>query len=255
MKPADSGAAPVFLRADIDAAIIDLDGTMVDTMDDFVRAINLMLAEMLPDALPQAPQLSREVVERMVGKGSENLIKSVLDHLAAQYGRALFATDNVATTNALQKSAFFDAAFASYQKHYLAINGQQAPVYAGVFEGLQALRATGLKLACLTNKPLVFAQALLKLKGLDGFFSHVFGGDSFEHKKPDPLPLLKTCEALGTHPARTLMIGDSSNDAESARAAGCPVVLLTYGYNHGKPVRALDADGFMDSLVALRLQT
>ena len=247
----------MFLRADIDAAIIDLDGTMVDTMDDFVRAINLMLAEMLPDALPQAPQLSRAVVERMVGKGSEKLIESVLDHLAAQCGRALVATDNVATINvaALQKSAFFDAAFASYQKHYFAVNGQQAPVYAGVLEGLQALRASGLKLACLTNKPLAFAQALLKLKGLDGFFSHVFGGDSFGRKKPDPLPLLKTCEALGTHPARTLMIGDSSNDAESARAAGCPVVLITYGYNHGKPVRALDADGFMDSLVALRLQT
>ena len=98
------------------------------------------------------------------------------------------------------------------------------------------------------------ARQLLRLKGLDGFFSEVFGGDSFSRKKPDPLPLLKTCEALGSAPARTLMIGDSSNDARAARAAGCPVLLVTYGYNHGEPVREVDADGFVDSLAELRFQ-
>ena len=102
----------------------------------------------------------------------------------------------------------------------------------------------GLKLACLTNKPTAFARPLLEAKGLAGFFNEVFGGDAFERKKPDPLPLLKTCEALGQRPARTLMIGDSSNDAQAARAAGCPVLLVTYGYNHGEPVRAVDADGY-----------
>ena len=106
-------------------------------------------------------------------------------------------------------------------------------------------------MACLTNKPTAFARALLQHKGLDGFFSRVFGGDAFERKKPDPLPLIRTCEALGTWPARTLMVGDSSNDAQAARAAGCPVLLVTYGYNHGEPVRAVDADGFVDSLAAL----
>ena len=79
----------------------------------------------------------------------------------------------------------------------------------------------------------------------------MFGGDSFGRKKPDPLPLLKTCQALGTLPARTLMIGDSSNAAAAARAAGCPVMLVTYGYNHGEPVRAVNADGFIDSIAAL----
>jgi phosphoglycolate phosphatase len=127
-------------------------------------------------------------------------------------------------------------------------------VYPGGLEGLRTLRQAGLKLACLTNKPLAMARQLLKLKGLDGFFSEVFGGDSFERKKPDPLPLLKTCEALGTLPARTLMVGDSSNDAQAARAAGCPVLLVTYGYNHGEPVRGVDADGFVDSLAELRFQ-
>jgi phosphoglycolate phosphatase len=74
-------------------------------------------------------------------------------------------------------------------------------------------------------------------KGLDGFFDHAFGGDAFARKKPDPLPLLETCKALGTAPAATLMVGDSSNDAQAARAAGCPVVLVSYGYNHGEPGR------------------
>ena len=78
-----------------------------------------------------------------------------------------------------------------------------------------------------------------------------FGGDAFERKKPDPLPLLKTCEALGTVPAATVMIGDSRNDAAAARAAGCPVVLVTYGYNHGEPARAVPADGHLDSLAGI----
>jgi phosphoglycolate phosphatase len=79
----------------------------------------------------------------------------------------------------------------------------------------------------------------------------VFGGDAFARMKPDPLPLLKTCEALGVAPAQALMVGDSCNDAQAARAAGCPVVLVTYGYNHGQPVRAVDADGWVDALTEL----
>jgi phosphoglycolate phosphatase len=88
----------------------------------------------------------------------------------------------------------------------------------------------------------------LRLKGLDTFFSVVFGGDAFERKKPDPLPLLQACLALNTQPAHTLMVGDSSNDAQAARAAGCPVVLVSYGYNHGEPVSAAGADGLIDRL-------
>jgi phosphoglycolate phosphatase len=79
----------------------------------------------------------------------------------------------------------------------------------------------------------------------------VFGGDAFERKKPDPLPLLRTCEALGTVPARTLMIGDSRNDAHAAHAAGCPVVLVTYGYNHGEPVHDVAALAHVDRIDAL----
>ena len=238
--------------AAFDAAIVDLDGTMVDTIGDFVAALNLMLAELpaIDSSAVVKPQLTHAVVERMVGKGSEHLIKSVLNQLLAQSQRVPTAINSIA----LDAELLFDTAFASYQRHYKIINGQHSQVYAGVLEGLQGFQRAGLKLACLTNKPLAFARSLLRVKGLDGFFAEVFGGDSFERKKPDPLPLLKTCEALGTRPARTLVIGDSSNDAEAARAAGCPVVLVTYGYNHGEPVRSVDADGFIDSLAQLRWQ-
>jgi phosphoglycolate phosphatase len=218
-----------------DAAMVDLDGTLVDTLGDFVAAVNAMLAELQKPG--QAPrQLDAATVSRMVGKGSENLVKAVLAHARADL------------------PAHYAEAFASYQRHYAAINGSHSAVYPGGLEGLRTLQQAGLKLACLTNKPLAMARQLLKLKGLEDFFSEVFGGDSFERKKPDPLPLLKTCEALGTVPMRTLMIGDSSNDAQAARAAGCPVLLVTYGYNQGEPIREVDADGFVDSLAELHFQ-
>lgn len=212
----------------LDAAIVDLDGTMVNTLGDFAEALNRMLADL------QLPAIAPQAIENMVGKGSEHLIRSVLAHVGAA-----------------DVDAIYGRAWQRYEHHYLQLNGQFAEVYPGVLEGLQALRARGLRLACLTNKPLSFAQPLLAQKGLAPLFEQVFGGDSFERKKPDPLPLLKTCEALGTSPARTLMLGDSSNDAQAARAAGCPVVLVSYGYNHGQPVRQVDADGFVDVLTEL----
>jgi phosphoglycolate phosphatase len=227
-----------------DAAIVDLDGTMVDTVGDFVAALNLMLRDLWPDP-STVLTVNAATVETMVGKGSENLIRSVLNHVSAQAERAQVATNLIAQ---------YDHAFARYQHHYSTINGQYSALYPGVLDGLAGLAATGLKLACVTNKPVVFARQLLQHKGVDQFFTEVFGGDSFARKKPDPLPLLKTCEALGSVPARTLMIGDSGNDAAAARAAGCPVVLVTYGYNHGEPVRGVNADGFVDSLAALFAQ-
>jgi phosphoglycolate phosphatase len=142
----------------------------------------------------------------------------------------------------------YPRAWEAYQRHYLAINGRHSDVYPGVLTGLDRLRDAGLRMACLTNKPGSFALPLLQDKGLAPYFTAIFGGDAFDRKKPDPLPLRKTCEAMDCDPAATLVLGDSSNDAQAARAAGCPVVLVTYGYNHGEPIRAVDADGFVDSL-------
>lgn len=225
----------------IKAVIVDLDGTMVDTLGDFEVALNRSLAEL------GLPGVDRALVERTVGKGSEHLIRGVLAHqLALPEVKGCGQTCPAQSVDAL-----YDRAWAAYQRHYLAINGQFSDVYPGVLEGLQALRQRGLPLACLTNKPLAFARDLLAAKGLDGFFVQVFGGDSFERKKPDPLPIIKTCEALGVDPSATLMVGDSSNDAQAAHAAACPVVLVTYGYNHGEPIRATPANAWLDSLAEL----
>ena len=223
---------------DIDGVMVDLDGTMVNTIGDFAEAITRMLADL------QLPELPANEVEHMVGKGTEHLLRSVLARVLAQAGHP---QDGL--LDAVQ--ALFPEALARYEFHYIAINGQYSAVYEGVIDGLQALKERGLRLACLTNKPMSFTVPLLAIKGLDGFFDCVFGGDSFERKKPDPMPLLKTCEALGTQPERTLMIGDSSNDAQAAHAAGCPVILMTYGYNHGQPIESVKAAAHLHSLAQL----
>ncbi len=213
----------------IRAAIVDLDGTMVDTVGDFEVAIAAVLEGL------SLPIVDRPFIERTVGKGSEHLIRSTLAHVGAEPG-------------------LYDSAWSAYQGHYRRVNGRHSAVYPGVAEGLARLRQRGWALACLTNKPTEFAEKLLKAKDLRDNFSVVFGGDAFERKKPDPLPLFKACEALATQPAHTLMIGDSSNDARAARAAGCPVWLVSYGYNHGEPVEQVDCDGIIDRLDQLPLR-
>jgi phosphoglycolate phosphatase len=213
-------------RMPIQAAIVDLDGTMVDTVGDFEVALNAMLGE------HGLPRVVRGFIERTVGKGSEHLIRCTLAEVDAD-------------------PQLYESAWQAYQRHYQSINGLHSVVYPGVVEGLGRLVDAGWALACLTNKPGAFAKPLLAAKGLDGYFSQVFGGDAFARKKPDPLPLLQTCVALGSLPEHTLMIGDSSNDAQAARAAGCPVVLVSYGYNHGLPVADVDADAVIDRLDAL----
>lgn len=208
---------------DFEAAIVDLDGTMVDTVGDFEVALRLALADL------GRPPVGREFIARTVGKGSEYLLRRTLEQVGAPAG-------------------LYDEAWARYQHHYLAINGRHSAVYPGVAEGLQALRRRGWRLACITNKPNAFARPLLALKGLAGYFDHVFGGDAFARRKPDPLPLREACKALASLPARTLMVGDSRNDADAARAAGCPVVLVGYGYNHGEPAASAHPDAVIDRL-------
>ncbi len=211
----------------IRAAIVDLDGTMLHTAPDFHVAVNRMRAD-----LRLAP-LDIETITRFVGKGTENLMRRVLG--------VDYAEEDV--------ERHFPAALVSYQKHYLSINGDYASVYPGVREGLHALKAKGLRLACVTNKPIAFATPLLVKAGLRHYFEIVYGGDSLPKKKPDPYPLLKVCEDFDVQPPQVVAIGDSSNDAQAARAAGCRVLTVPYGYNHGESIHEVDSDGIVPTLL------
>lgn len=232
--------AVLMKSAHISAAIIDLDGTMVDTLGDFVVVLHHTLADMGCHPVEIA-RVDRSFVELTVGKGTEDLLRRSLAHAWGLPDDDAEVIEHV------------PMAWHHYQSHYTRLNGEHSDVYPGVAEGLQKLQAQGLPLACLTNKPTAFAEQLLERKGLRHHFLHVFGGDAFERKKPDPLPLIKTCEALGTRPEQTVMVGDSSNDAQAAKAAGCPIVLVTYGYNHGHPIQAVEAWAHIDRLDQLSL--
>ena len=211
----------------IRAAIIDLDGTMVDTAPDFQVAINRMR-----DELHLAP-LALDTIVDFVGKGSENLMRRVL---GVDFEKS-------------EVESRFDHALERYQHHYLQINGDHSELYAGVHEGLVAMKKGGVRLACVTNKPIAFARPLLEKKGLIDLFEVIYGGDSLAHKKPHPLPMLTVCTDFDLQPAQVVAIGDSSNDSEAARAAGCRVLTVPYGYNHGQPVQTIDTDGIVESLL------
>ena len=213
--------------AQIRAALIDLDGTLVDTAQDFTAALNGMLTKL------GARPVDRAEVLLYIGKGSENLIARVL---AARF-------------DATQAQALFQQAFDRYQTEYASVNGRYTQLYPEVKSGLDALRAAGIKLACVTNKPHRFAVELLQHYGLLEYFALVYGGDSWPRKKPDPMPMIEACRALGVAAAHTVAIGDSENDALAAAAGGLWSLTVPYGYNHGQPVQTIPADGIVENLL------
>lgn len=219
--PAASGR-----RWPAEAALIDLDGTLLDTIDDLAAAANAMRQE-----LGLTP-LAIDRVRNYVGKGAEVLVERSL-------------TDSFDTSVAADRLA---EAVAVFRGHYAVLNGLHARCYPGVREGLVAMQARGLRLACVTNKPIGFTLPLLEKTGLLGMFGVVVGGDSLPQKKPHPAPLLHACEGLGVAPGRAVMIGDSINDSRAARAAGMPVFIVPYGYSEGMAVDSLEADAIVESL-------
>lgn len=204
--------------------MIDLDGTLADTIPDLAGAANAMLREL------GRPVLDVDLIRTFVGKGIPKLVERTL------------AASGVAAGEA-------ERALAVFERCYANINGRQSVIYPGVKEGLQAMRDMELPLACVTNKSGAFTTPLLEQLELAHYFAQVISGDTLPQKKPDPAQLLHVCRDFGIAPGDMLMIGDSGNDAEAARAAGCPVFCVPYGYNEGRDVRELDVDAIVPSLI------
>ncbi len=207
------------------AVLFDLDGTLIDTLPDLHAAACAMLRDF------GRPEVSLEATRAYVGKGIKNLVRRLLAdslHAAAEEPPA--------------------EALAGFRRHYARENGRQARLYPGVIEGLAEFKAMNLPLGIVTNKADVFISPLLDQTGLAGYFDVLVGGDLLPRIKPDPLPIVWACGRLGVSPAATLFIGDSVNDALAARAAGCPVFLLPYGYNEDLDVRELDCDALVESV-------
>lgn len=218
----------------IKAVVIDLDGTLLDTAPDLAHAAELMMAEL---GLP-CPSL--ETISTYIGNGVSRLVKRVL----------------TGDMDAEPDAALFEKAITSYNRHYSANVSLHSRPFEGVVEGLQAFKAMGLHVACITNKAEIFTHPLLKDTGLFDYFELILSGDTLPRRKPDPLPLLHACEVFKVKPAELLLIGDSLNDTQAARAAGSPVFCVPYGYNRGRPVAELDLDAVVPSLaVAARMVT
>ena len=141
-------------------------------------------------------------------------------------------------------------AVANFERQYEKCFGDTSAPFPGVVDGLKALKEKGLRLGCVTNKAEKFTLPLLVKTGLADYFEITLSGDSLAEKKPHPLPLKHAAGFFGCSTAEMLMIGDSVNDAEAARAAGCPVFIVPYGYNEGQELRGLDCDAFIDDVPA-----
>jgi len=162
-------------------------------------------------------------VRQWVGNGAQMLVR-----------RALVRHLNV--ENVQINPAIFEQAYQCFLDYYGRQTADRSELYLGVREYLEGLKALSVPMAVVTNKPMQFTTPMLEAFQIDGYFDCVLGGDSLAVKKPDPAPLLHAMEVLGSTPETTLMVGDSVNDLKAARAAGCPVVCVPYGYNHGAQI-------------------
>jgi phosphoglycolate phosphatase len=199
------------------AVIFDLDGTLVDTAGEIALALNATLAQLRLSGLPQKD------VEALIGRG----VRSMVERALAQVGGA--AID-------------LDAAVERFEDQYARTVGTKARLFPGVPEGLRLLHASGFVLGVVTNKPRYFTERLLARLELDSLFSGIVTGDDGIRRKPHGDMLVAACRAMGIDIGAALMVGDSDNDVLAARAAGCPVWCVPYGYNEGRSAETLQCD-------------
>jgi len=208
--------------------LFDLDGTLVDSVPDLAHCIDLMLTELGRQPVGEAR------VRAWVGHGAEALVR-----------RALTGEMDGEPDNEL-----FQRAFELFSEFYIH-NSERSRLYPGVRDGIAHLKKAECKLGCVTNKRGKFTEPLLRALGLYDEFAIVISGDTLPRKKPHPLPLQHAMDSLGVSADQTLMVGDSRNDVEAARAAGTAVLCVRYGYNHGEDIDNAQPDRVVDSLAEL----
>ncbi len=209
--------------------LFDLDGTLVDSVPDLAFCVDGMMQQL------GRPAWGESRVREWVGNGVERLVQRAL----------------IGQLHGEPEESDYQQALPIFMAFYRQYNGQRSTLYAGVKVALEHLIQGSYTLACVTNKADQFTRPLLKALGIHDCFSLITSGDTLPRKKPDPLPLLHSAEQLGISPAASLMVGDSSNDVQAARAAGFDIVCVPYGYNHGVDIRASEPDAVIESLEQL----
>lgn len=203
--------------------MLDLDGTLVDSAPDLAVAVDKMLV-----SLDRSPA-GEDRVRTWIGNGASMLV-----------ARALSGAMEPETNH--RSGELFDAAYLSFLTQYAESNGKFAQLYPGVEKALDNWFAQKIPLAVITNKPKAFTVPLLKAFRLSRYFHFVMGGDSLPEKKPHPAQLNEVIQQLGAVADRCWMVGDSRNDVQAARAAGCKAACVNYGYNHGEAIELSEPD-------------
>jgi phosphoglycolate phosphatase len=206
--------------------VFDLDGTLVDTAPDLCAALNHALAAL------GRPGVPAEDVRHMVGHGARKLLE-----------RGLATSGEVSP-------AIIEAGVPHFLEYYAAHIADGSRPFDGVESALDALAAGGARLAICTNKPVALSVALVSALGWDGRFAANLGFDSVPKPKPDAGHVLAAIAAAGGDPATTVFVGDSITDTTAARAAGVPVVAVSFGFSD-RPATALGAHAVIDHYDAL----
>ncbi len=206
--------------------LIDVDGTLVDSVPDLAYCIDEMLRTL------DMPVRGEERVRHWVGNGVERLVRRGL-------------------INALEgepDDALFEKAMPIFNGLYAMNTSKRSCLYPGVKEAMEFLKSTDVKIGCVTNKAAQFTLPIIKDLGLADYFEIVVCGDTLDKKKPHPLPLLHAAEKLNVKPEQSLMLGDSMSDVKAARAAGFDIICMSYGYNHGESIHDSNPDAVVDSM-------
>lgn len=219
----------------------DLDGTLVDSAPGLTAAVDNALYAL------ELPMAGEERVVTWIGNGADVLIQRALTWarqeraaLRAAQGKPSVDHDDIpqAEQQAILRKLF--------DRYYGEVAEEGSFLFPAVADTLGALHAKGLPLALVTNKPTPFVAPILASLDIAKYFTVVIGGDDVKNKKPHPEPLLLVAEKLGLAPAELLFVGDSHNDIQAAKAAGCSSIGLTYGYNYGEPISLSEPDYIFD---------